>query len=253
LRRTVGTLGLGILVAGMAVVFVLVHDIATQCRSLAVRRIAVVGNRHLDEMTVMRQAGIHPGINILAVRLGPCRTRLLAHPWIAQAAVRRRLPDRIEIRVVEHRPLALVEMPDGRFLIDTDGRPFKRWSDGDPVQMPLIRGLAYVDLPALEPPETPMLGAALDALRYWQKSIDSSEPGQGAPVLVVDRDAGVSIETGSTLGTVVLGQGDYRQKFANLSRLVEKVAPQGAAGWQRIDLTHLQRIVVWPSGGHKEV
>jgi cell division protein FtsQ len=236
------------LVAGLAVVFVLIHDVATQCRSLAAHRITVVGNRQLDEMTVMRQAGLHPGINILAVRLGICRDRLLAHPWIAQAAVRRQFPDRLEIRILEHQPVAMAELDDGRFLIDAAGRPFKRWQNGDPEQILVIRGLAYTDLPALSPPQTPLLAEALELLRCWREAISGAAPA----VIVADRDAGLALETDSDLGTVVLGYGHYREKIANLKRLVAEMAKQDSAGWRRIDLTHLQRIVVRPEDRPKE-
>jgi cell division protein FtsQ len=244
---------LGFLVAGLAASFILVHDIATQSRRLAAHQVRVIGNRHLDEMTVMRQAGVHPGINILAVRLGECRTRLLAHPWIAQASVGRQLPDRIEIRIAEHRPVAMVEIADGRFLIDAAGRPFKRWRDGDPDDLPVIRGLNYADLPALEPPETPLLATAIDALNHWRQSARYLAAQRNPIHLVADRDTGLSIETGSALGTVVLGYGHYRKKFDNLSQFMNKIANQGTAGWLRIDLTHLQRIVVRPSHQPEEV
>jgi len=252
IRRVLGHLGMLALTAGLAVVFVLIHDVATQCRSLAAHRVTVVGNRQLDEMTVMRQAGIHPGINILSLRLSRCRERLRAHPWIAEASVGRRLPDRLEIRIVEHQPLAMVEMADGRLLIDAAGRPFKRWQDGDPEQLPVIRGLTYADLPALSPPETPLLAEALEALRCWQAALPAAAPDRAPPVIVADRDAGVALETASNMGTVVLGNGHYREKIANLKRLVAAMASPDGAGWRRIDLTHLQRIVVRPEDRPKE-
>ncbi len=251
-RRLLSSIGMLALTVGLAVAFVLAHDIATQCRSLAAHRITVVGNRHLDEMTVMRQAGLLPGVNILSVRLGRCRDRLLAHPWIAQAAVGRRFPDRIDIRIVEHQPVAMVELADGRFLIDTAGRPFKRWQDGDPDEIPVIRGLAYTDLPALSPPETPMLAEALEVLRCWREAMPAAAPDQPPLAVLADRDAGMTVETGSDLGTVVLGYGHYREKIANLNRLLTGMAVQDTAGWRRIDLTHLQRIVVRPGDEPKE-
>ncbi|HDI59076.1 MAG TPA: FtsQ-type POTRA domain-containing protein [Desulfobacteraceae bacterium] len=251
-RRFLGGAGMVALAAGLATVFVLIHDIATQCRSLAARRITVVGNRQLDEMTVMRQAGIHPGINILSVRLGICRDRLLAHPWIAEAAVGRQFPDRLEIRILEHQPVAMVEMADGRLLIDAAGRPFKRWQEGDPERIPVIRGLAYADLPALSPPETPLLAEALEVLRCWQAAVPAAAADRPPPVIVVDRDAGFALETGSYLGTVVLGSGHYREKITNLNRLVAEMATEDAVGWRRIDLTHLRRIVVRPQDRPKE-
>jgi cell division protein FtsQ len=252
IRRVFSGIGMLVLTVGLTVVFILIHDVATQCRSLAAHRITVIGNRQLDEMTVMRQAGIHPGINILSLRLGRCRERLLAHPWIAKAAVGRQFPDRLEIRILEHQPLAMLEMDDGRLIIDTDGRPFKRWQDGDPEEIPVIRGLTYMDLPALRPPETPLLAEALDLLRCWRASVPASAPWRPPLIIVADRDAGLTLETGSDLGTVVLGSGYYREKMANLNRLLAETATQAAAGWRRVDLTHLQRIVVRPEDRPKE-
>ncbi len=253
LRRLLQGFGLTVLMVGLSVGFVLVHDIATQCRWLSARHIAVIGNRHLDEMEVIRQAGIHNGINLLSVRLGACRTRLLADPWIREASVRRQLPDRLEIRIVEHQALAVAEVAKDRYLIDADGLPFKRWSSGDPDDLPVVTGLAYADLPALEPPDTKLLAAALEALGCWRKAAPGAQAGSAPVRIVVDRESGLSIETGSSLGLVVLGNGNYPEKFANLSRFVQTLATEGAAGWRRIDLTHPQRIVARPDSGSKEV
>ena len=251
LDRAARLIGLVMLIMGLAVTFVLIHDLATQCRTFAARGIQVVGNRRLDERTVMRQAGVHPGINLLAVRLGACRARLMAHPWIAAATVRRRLPDRLEIRIDERQPLALAEMPDGRLLIDTAGKPFKRWAAGDPERLPIISGLGYADLPDAQNPAPPDYAAALEIVRRWQ-GFDGHGADAAPFTVVVDRDTGLSIDAGPRLGRVILGYDHYREKISNLHRLLRAVEPRVAAGWQRIDLTHLQRIVVRPHGGSKE-
>ena len=230
----------------------LVHDVATQCRTFAATRIQVKGNRFLDELTVIRQAGIHPQINVLAVRLNVCRQRLIAHPWIADASVRRRLPDALEIEIEEQRPLALAEMPAGRLLINTSGHPFKQWSSGDPEQLPVIRGFAYVDLPQDGQASPQVYAAALDLVRCWQNFQGGRTDEAGFTVLA-DRDTGISIEGGAGLGRIVLGFEHYPEKLANLHRLLQEVKPRGDdAGWRRIDLTQRQRIVVQPQGDSKE-
>ena len=251
LDRAARRIGLVMLIMGLAVTFVLIHDLATQCRTFAARGIQVVGNRRLDERSVMRQAGVHLGINVLSVRLGPCRTRLLAHPWIAEATVRRQLPDRLEIRIDEHQPLALAEMPDGRLLIDTAGKPFKRWTAGDPERLPIISGLGYADLPGAQVPAPPAYAAALEIVRRWQ-AFAGHQPGAAPFTVIADPDTGLSIEAGPQLGRVILGYDHYQEKMSNLHRLLQAVEPQVVAGWQRIDLTHLQRIVVRPHGDPKE-
>jgi hypothetical protein len=244
--------GLTSLVAGLALGFVLLHDLATQCRTFAASRIQVRGNRHLDEMAVIRQAGLHPQVNVLAVRLGPCRRRLLAHPWIAAASVKRRLPDRIEIAIAEHRPLAVAEMPKGRLLIDDKGHPFKMWASQDPDHLPVIQGLSYGDLPLGGAPPPRIYAAALEAVRRWRAFHGDSTA--AAPfTILADRDAGLAVEAGAGLGLVILGFDQYAEKLANLNRLMQRSQLLGGAdGWRRIDLTQRQRIVVLPQGDPKE-
>ena len=252
LSRLVRSVGLAALIVGLALTFVLLHDLATQCRTFAAASIQVRGNRHLDEMTVIRQAGLHPRINILAVRLGQCRRRLLAHPWIAAASVRRRLPDRLEIEITEHRALALAEMPARRLLINENGRPFKVWAAGDPEHLPVIQGLHYADLPLCDAPTPRVYGAAMEALRRWRAfHQDANDP---SPFTVLaDRDSGMAIETASGLGLVILGFDQYPEKLANLHRFLREAEPPGdGAGWRRIDLTQRQRIVVKPGDDPKE-
>ena len=252
LARLAQVMGLATLVIGLALCFVLLHDIATQCRTFAAAHIQVKGNRHLDEMTIIRQAGLHPQINVLAVRLGSCRRRLLAHPWIATASVKRRLPGRLEIEITEHRPLALAEMPTGRLLINENGRPFKMWSDGDPEHLPIIQGLYYTDLPDADAPTPRVYGAALEAVRRWQ-AFQEDSGGRAAFTVLADRDTGLAIATDSAFGTIILGFDQYPEKLANLQRLLQKAEPLGgAAGWRRIDLTQRQRIVLQPQDDPKE-
>ncbi len=248
--RLVRSVGLAALIVGLALTFVLLHDLATQCRTFAAASIQVRGNRHLDEMTVIRQAGLHPQINILAVRLGQCRRRLLAHPWIAAASVKRRLPDRLEIEITEHRTLALAEMPAGRLLIDENGRPFKFWAAGDPEHLPVIEGLHYADLPQCNAPAPPVYGAAMEALRRWRAFHQNANAPSPFTVLA-DPDSGMAIETASGLGLVILGFEHYPEKLANLHRFLQEAEPPGG-GWQRIDLTQRQRIVVKPGDDPKE-
>jgi len=240
-------LGVGLLLAALSVGFVFVHDLVTQSRSLVTRRVEVIGNRRLDPAAVMRQAGVHPGDNILAVRLGQTRRQLLGHAWIAQAAVRRRLPDTIEIRIGEHTPFAMLRTPGGRLLVNTAGIPFKRWQPGDPERLPVIEGLGYAALATDSRSARKAYAASLEALRQVQQTGDMAQL-LGPLTVHTDRDTGVILKSSGPVENTVLGYRAYPQKLDNLKRLLRHL--DGRPGWtpcRRVDLTNLHRIVLRPS------
>jgi cell division protein FtsQ len=88
---------------------------------LAVREVYADGRVRTTPAELRAQLGIEIGQPILAVDPDATRARLEQLPWVEQASVERQLPDRIEVRLIERRPLALWQT-DGRFaLIDRGG------------------------------------------------------------------------------------------------------------------------------------
>ncbi|HEV8239249.1 MAG TPA: FtsQ-type POTRA domain-containing protein [Thermoanaerobaculia bacterium] len=61
------------------------------------------------------------GRHVLAVSLDGVRRRLSAHPWVASVELRRELPDRLRVSVVERQPVALLAGKDGLSFLDGDG------------------------------------------------------------------------------------------------------------------------------------
>ena len=125
--------------------FVFVHDMFTQSPHFTARQIQVEGARRLPPRAVAAQAGVHEGINVLSVNLSAARRRLLTHPWIAEAEVRREIPSAIHIRVREHVPAAVVDM-GRKFLLNEQGEIFKEWEPADPAGLPVVSGLKPADV-----------------------------------------------------------------------------------------------------------
>ena len=109
--------------------------------AFAIRDIIIEGNRQLEDIDVRRAAQIQIGSNIFEVSSQEARNHLLQHPWIEEAKVARRLPGRIRIEVVERNPVALVAL-DQLYLVSDDGAVFKRLGVDDPVDLPVITGIA---------------------------------------------------------------------------------------------------------------
>ena len=87
----------------------------------AVREVYADGRVRTDPEALRTQLGIAVGQPILTIDPAITRARLEQLPWVERASVERLLPDRVQVRLIERRPLALWQR-DGRFaLIDRGG------------------------------------------------------------------------------------------------------------------------------------
>lgn len=257
----------GLLATGLlSIVFVFCHDAITQCRYFALRDITVSGADRIGIDTVLRRAELQPGINILGVNLTAARKRLLAHPWIAEAAIRRIIPSGLQISIVEHRPLAIVDV-GRRFLVGTHGEIFKELDRGDPRDLPIIGGLGYgdLDLQIGRRPAAPRLSEAIAAGRFDIGSLDgagyrsavavlqlgrqktAAVPNASVRLIEVDREIGVTIHTRNQQRVIRLGFNDYARKLDVLRSILAFSRQPTSWRWGRIesiDLNNPDRVVV---------
>jgi cell division protein FtsQ len=88
---------------------------------LVVSDIEVTGRQTTDASTIMEALGATRGTPILAVDPGRAKEKLQALPWVRSAAIERRLPGTLFVRLIERQPLA-VWQHDGKLqLIGRDG------------------------------------------------------------------------------------------------------------------------------------
>ncbi|MBI9084799.1 MAG: FtsQ-type POTRA domain-containing protein [Desulfobacterales bacterium] len=230
------------------------HDLLTQCRFFQIARIDVIGGEHLTQIQLCRQAEVAPGMNLLSINLEHARKRLLAHPWVADAAVRREFPDRLRIWVQEHHPLAVLEF-DRPLLLDTAGQVFKVAEPTETQGLPRITGLGYGDVPVGKDDASPAFTAALSLLQAGDTGFSGA-----IDRIRVDPETGLTLWTDTTGGAVVVGYGDYVKKFNRFSQVLahlERHLP--GQRMERINLTDINRVVVAPkrdeptAAGPKEV
>jgi cell division protein FtsQ len=84
--------------------------------------IHISGYRRTPYQSVIAALGMQPGQSIFAADLGAARERLSRLPWVASADVMRRYPDSIFVTLVEKRPFALWQSPQGVVVVERDGR-----------------------------------------------------------------------------------------------------------------------------------
>jgi cell division protein FtsQ len=193
--------------------------------AFAIVRLDVEGHVRLTRHEVLAHAGLDLGQN--AFDRGPeeAETRLRAHPWVAEATVRRRLPGAFEISLREHRAAAmlLLERP---YLVSEEGEVFKPVEHGDPVDLPVIGGVVTRRFALDRPYRTSILLEAIALLHeYRSAGLAEREPiGQ----VQVEDDGGLTLYVSDTPIHLRLGHGPYRRKLARFRRILDELEARGA-------------------------
>lgn len=87
-----------------------------------ISEIHLTGNSRVPPETILAALGMQPGGSIFSADLPAARARIMALNWIASADVVRRYPDAITVNVVEKRPFALWQSPDGIAVVERSGK-----------------------------------------------------------------------------------------------------------------------------------
>jgi cell division protein FtsQ len=136
---------------------------ATASPMFTLREFRFTGLSHATEAELIRRSGLALGDNLFRADLPRAARAIESHPWIAAALIERRLPGTLLIRVEEHRPAALVQA-GGIYVLDDEGRLFKKAAPEDGLDVPILTGLSR---DAWEERALPATGGAQRA-EHWK-------------------------------------------------------------------------------------
>jgi cell division protein FtsQ len=116
---------------------------------LQIDRVVVRGNARLSNGEVLALLNGLRGENLVWTDLGAWRRRLLASPWVREAALRRSLPSTVEVVVAEREPIGIGRVDGSLYLVDDRGAIIDDYGPqyGD-LDLPVIDGLAGPHAPA---------------------------------------------------------------------------------------------------------
>ena len=225
---------------GLSVLCVACYRTLLTSPLLNVTSVQVSGCEVLDPQTVIQQAQIPSGENILSLDLDRVRQRVASHPWIASALISREIPDRIRIDIVERKPVALIK---GRqfFLMDNGGVCFTSAEPGDYAGLPIITGL---DPDILAPGcKLPREFTVLIEDLYQESRLRL--PWRLISEIRWRKDKGLSIFTVRGGIQIDLGRDNYGSKIARMEKVLRYLEEKGLDPHLRgIDLSHGNRIFV---------
>ncbi len=125
------TVGVGVGIAGACVAYACGHFLfaSPQMALIHSSQVELAGNHFVPRGTVLAIFRPDQGRSVLRIPLTERRRQLEAIPWVAQATVRRALPNNVEVEITERVPIAFLRQGSDMALVDIHGvileRPLK--------------------------------------------------------------------------------------------------------------------------------
>ena len=248
LRRT---LLLGKCLVGLALCTALawgvygMREYVIQADYFKLRTVRISGNTTLSEQRIRYLLAIPAEHSLLAIDLPRLGARLSRHPSIQTVALRRRLPDTLEVTIQEQSPALVIRSRGQNLIVDTAGHVLR---DFDPEQDGALPELILSQQHALSP------GMRLDLKEIERASellhIYRESPLHGAMHL---RSLSVAA-SGASVWKVEpypfqlrFGEGQIVSQLGRLPHVLAYIVREGLEV-QAIDLSYRNRIIVIPKG-----
>jgi cell division protein FtsQ len=116
------------------------RDTVANSVGFRIAAISLTGSKEVSREEILTTAGVTGRASLLFLDADAARTRLMANPWIGDAAVLKLYPDRLQITITERQAFALWQK-DGRIsVIASDGTVLEPFVERRYVGLPLVVG-----------------------------------------------------------------------------------------------------------------
>lgn len=250
-RRTWRSFIAPAIVAAVVVVaaFVLVRGRSVIARAgvLQVDHIVVHGNERLSRGEVMGMLDGLRGESLFGTDLDRWRRRLMASPWVRDAALRRSLPSTVDVAISERTPVGVSRVGEEMYLVDERGILIDQYGPQyADLDLPIIDGLAMPssDGTAADTARAELASRIITSVRMKPElakklsQIDVSDLHNASVILSGDP------------AVIYLGDDQFAQRlqqYVDLAAALRERVP----GIDYVDLRFDDRIYVRPTGGTK--
>jgi cell division septal protein FtsQ len=165
-ERLMRLLGYALVAFGTAFGIYLESTRLAQAHVLKVDRIVVHGNERLSQGEVLAVLSGLRGESLIWTDLERWRQRLLASPWLRDAALRRSLPSTVEVTVWERQPIAIGRLKDDMYLVGEHGTIIDQYGPQyEDLDLPIVDGLTSISPPGTPRPSDTSAGPQADVAR----------------------------------------------------------------------------------------
>lgn len=194
--------------------------------NFVVKEIVIEGNHRCQRKDIIKALDLDSRQLTFAFSLSRAQARIQALPFVKEAVIYRRLPDRLQVEIRECEPKALLYI-DKLYMVDGDGRVIGPAPEGEILDFPVISGISpreWRERPEIWPR---LLKKATELLRIW------NEPGRRWPEKIsqieLDEVLGVTFFTTVRSWEVQLGLENYRVRLDRWRRVLQRLGDRADA------------------------
>jgi len=198
----------------------------------AVRVVTIQTGPRVKAKDVRRLSGVVEGKNIFSFSLAEAVRQIEFHPWVRRATITRKLPDRVEIMVIERKPIVLVAL-GSLYYADQEGEVFKRVLPGESLDFPVVTGLSLDQVISDQPAtarELERVKAVLD-LAQGSKVLPLREISE----VHLDSTYGLTLVTLSDGLRIRMGEEDFPERWRRLERVLAELT----GDWDKVEVVDL--------------
>ena len=209
----------GLSLAGYMLLTGPMHSFYDNLRYFRIHEIEVSGCRTIASEDLRKFAGITYEMNMLSLEPRVIQGRLLQHPWVKSARVKRVWPDGLAISIQEYRPQALLVQGSGEQFqyVNSAGVVFAEVGMGKELDFPVITGY---DSLASDSARKEMLAAATLFLRLAERN-NPNLPAQNISEINLTETGGLILYLVEHPFPIYLGKDEIKRKYSQLRRVLE--------------------------------
>lgn len=224
-----------------AVSFLIVagYQFLTADEYFIIKDVRFMGNNFTTDEELRSLMELPADSNIFKAKIGLLQERIISHPWIRDAVIKRELPNSLVINIEERIPVAVALYKSRYYLIDKYGVVLGRRESlqGD-RRFPVIAGSDFRGVRFGE--ERPAEGL-IEALRVLDVLKEKKEFA-GVENIIVDIEKGrLALRLDDY--EINMGRGDYDKKLTRYVDVRHDMLDRGIAS-KRIDMRFLNKVVI---------
>lgn len=206
-----------------------------------VNEIRIIGCVNAKEAELLDLARLDLGMEIWKLNLAELTKSLVKHPWIEKVQVRRDWSRQaLIIEVQERIPRAMIVLDD-LYLVDKEGKVFKKVGAKEKIDLPLLTGLASKEIknPDREGERLIRLALELLDLLAYRQIINEHNISE----INLHRQRGLTLYTLDKSLPIHLGWGDYKDKLNRLEKVLADIQKKSAEV-AYVDVNYPRKIIV---------
>ncbi len=206
-----------------------------------VHEIRIIGCVQAKEAELLELARLDLGMEIWRLNLPELTQKLIKHPWIEKVQVRRDWSRQaLIIEVQERTPRAMILLDD-LYLVDRQGKVFKKVGPKEKVDLPLLTGLESKEIKKQDQEGERLIKQALELLDLlaYRQIINEHNISE----INLHKQRGLTLYTLEKSLPIYLGWGDYKDKLNRLEKVLADIQKKGEEV-AYVDVNYPRKIIV---------